>query len=129
MWRRRTSNHSASYRKLSDVCPYSPTSSRLTATPCAECSLSRKNAITRQYEKLFAMDGVKLNFTPEALDTIVDKAIEYKLGARGLRAIVETVMIDAMFDIPSTADKEFDVTADYVRAKLQQSHYELNSQS
>ena len=88
-----------------------------------------KNAITRQYEKLFAMDGVKLNFTPEALDTIVDKAIEYKLGARGLRAIVETVMIDAMFDIPSTADKEFDVTADYVRAKLQQSHYELNSQS
>ena len=88
-----------------------------------------KNAITRQYEKLFAMDGVKLNFTPEALDTIVDKAIEYKLGARGLRAIVETVMIDAMFDIPSTADKEFDVTADYVRAKLQQSHYELISQS
>ncbi len=88
-----------------------------------------KNAITRQYEKLFAMDGVKLNFTPEALDIIVDKAIEYKLGARGLRAIVETVMIDAMFDIPSTADKEFDVTADYVRAKLQQSHYELNSQS
>ncbi|MDE5633623.1 MAG: ATP-dependent Clp protease ATP-binding subunit ClpX, partial [Muribaculaceae bacterium] len=88
-----------------------------------------KNAITRQYEKLFAMDGVKLNFTPEALDTIVDKAIEYKLGARGLRAIVETVMIDAMFDIPSTADKEFDVTADYVRTKLQQSHYELNSQS
>ena len=88
-----------------------------------------KNAITRQYEKLFAMDGVKLNFTPEALDTIVDKAIEYKLGARGLRAIVETVMIDAMFDIPSTAVKEFDVTADYVRAKLQQSHYELNSQA
>ena len=88
-----------------------------------------KNAITRQYEKLFAMDGVKLNFTPEALDTIVDKAIEYKLGARGLRAIVETVMIDAMFDIPSTADKEFDATADYVRTKLQQSHYELNSQS
>lgn len=88
-----------------------------------------KNAITRQYEKLFAMDGVKLTFNPEALDTIVDKAIEYKLGARGLRAIVETVMIDAMFDIPSTADKEFTVTADYVRTKLEQSHYELNSQS
>lgn len=88
-----------------------------------------KNAITRQYEKLFAMDGVKLTFTPEALDTIVDKAIEYKLGARGLRAIVETVMIDAMFDIPSSADKEFAVTADYVRTKLEQSHYELNSQS
>lgn len=88
-----------------------------------------KNAITRQYEKLFAMDGVKLTFNPEALDTIVDKAIEYKLGARGLRAIVETVMIDAMFDIPSTPDKEFTVTADYVRTKLEQSHYELNSQS
>lgn len=88
-----------------------------------------KNAITRQYEKLFAMDGVKLTFTPETLDTIVDKAIEYKLGARGLRAIVETVMIDAMFDIPSSADKEFAVTADYVRTKLEQSHYELNSQS
>ncbi len=88
-----------------------------------------KNAITRQYEKLFAMDGVKLTFTPEALDTIVDKAIEYKLGARGLRAIVETVMIDAMFDIPSSADKDFAVTADYVRTKLEQSHYELNSQS
>ena len=88
-----------------------------------------KNAITRQYEKLFAMDGVQLTFNPEALDTIVDKAIEYKLGARGLRAIVETVMIDAMFDIPSTADKEFTVTADYVRTKLEQSHYELNSQS
>ncbi len=88
-----------------------------------------KNAITRQYEKLFDMDGVKLTFNPEALDTIVDKAIEYKLGARGLRAIVETVMIDAMFDIPSTADKEFTVTADYVRTKLEQSHYELNSQS
>lgn len=88
-----------------------------------------KNAITRQYEKLFAMDGVKLTFNSEALDTIVDKAIEYKLGARGLRAIVETVMIDAMFDIPSTPDKEFTVTADYVRTKLEQSHYELNSQS
>jgi ATP-dependent Clp protease ATP-binding subunit ClpX len=85
-----------------------------------------KNAITRQYEKLFAMDGVKLTFKPDALDMIVDKAIEYKLGARGLRAIVETVMIDAMFEIPSGKAKTFDVTADYVLEKLQQSHYELN---
>jgi ATP-dependent Clp protease ATP-binding subunit ClpX len=72
------------------------------------------------------MDGVKLTFKPDALDMIVDKAIEYKLGARGLRAIVETVMIDAMFEIPSGKAKTFDVTADYVLEKLQQSHYELN---
>ena len=85
-----------------------------------------KNAITRQYEKLFAMDGVKLTFTPEALDTIVDKAIEYKLGARGLRAIVETVMIDAMFEIPSGKKKSFEVTGEYVLDKLRSSHYELN---
>ena len=85
-----------------------------------------KNAITRQYEKLFAMDGVKLTFEPEALDAIVDKAIEYKLGARGLRAIVETVMIDSMFELPSAPEKTFTVTAAYVLEKLQQSHYELN---
>ena len=85
-----------------------------------------KNAITRQYEKLFAMDGVKLKFEPEALDMIVDKAIEYKLGARGLRAIVETVMIDSMFDLPSTQKRTFTVTAKYVTDKLQSSHFELN---
>lgn len=85
-----------------------------------------KNAITKQYEKLFAMDGVKLEFAPDALDAIVDKAIEYKLGARGLRAIVETVMIDAMYDLPSSKKKSFTVTADYVIGKLQSSHYELN---
>ena len=85
-----------------------------------------KNALTRQYEKLFAMDGVKLKFEPEALDMIVDKAIEYKLGARGLRAIVETVMIDSMFELPSTQKRTFTVTAKYVTDKLQSSHFELN---
>lgn len=85
-----------------------------------------KNAITKQYEKLFAMDGVKLKFEPEALDMIVDKAIEYKLGARGLRAIVETVMIDSMFELPSSSKKTFTVKPEYVLEKLQQSHYELN---
>lgn len=85
-----------------------------------------KNAITKQYEKLFAMDGVKLKFEPEALDVIVDKAIEYKLGARGLRAIVETVMIDSMFELPSSSKKTFTVKADYVIEKLRQSHFELN---
>jgi len=85
-----------------------------------------KNAITLQYEKLFAMDGIKLTFEPEALDMIVDKAIEYKLGARGLRAIVETVMIDSMFELPSSKKRTFNVTADYVIEKLRQSHFELN---
>lgn len=60
-----------------------------------------KNAIVKQYQKLFKMDGVELEFEPATLDLIVDKAIEYKLGARGLRSIVESIMIDAMYDIPS----------------------------
>lgn len=82
-----------------------------------------KNAITRQYEKLFAIDGVKLEFDESALDAIVDKAIEYKLGARGLRSIVETVMVDAMFDIPSTSKKKFTVTGQYVIDKLEEAHF------
>lgn len=77
-----------------------------------------KNAIIRQYMKLFEMDGVTLKFTEEALDTIVDKAIEYKLGARGLRSIVETVMVDAMYEVPSSKKKSFEVTSDYVLEKL-----------
>ncbi|MDE6438883.1 MAG: ATP-dependent Clp protease ATP-binding subunit ClpX, partial [Muribaculaceae bacterium] len=85
-----------------------------------------KNAITKQYEKLFAMDGVKLKFDPKALDMIVDKAIEYKLGARGLRAIVETIMIDSMYELPSSDRKTFTVTEKYVLDKLSESHYELN---
>ncbi|MDE7443016.1 MAG: ATP-dependent Clp protease ATP-binding subunit ClpX, partial [Muribaculaceae bacterium] len=87
-----------------------------------------KNAITKQYEKMFAMDGVKLTFKPEALDLIVDKAIEYKLGARGLRSIVESIMIDAMYDIPSTKLKKFDVTKEYALDKLQKAHFEINTQ-
>lgn len=83
-----------------------------------------KNAITRQYEKLFAMDGVILTFDADALDFIVDKAIEFKLGARGLRSIVETIMIDAMFEIPSTKKKQFVVTADYARQKLEAAHFD-----
>lgn len=82
-----------------------------------------KNAITRQYEKLFAMDGVKLTFAPDALDFIVDKAIEFKLGARGLRSIVETIMIDAMFDIPGSEVKNFEVTKEYAEEKLQKANY------
>ena len=83
-----------------------------------------KNSIVKQYEKLFEMDGVKLNFEPEALGVIVDKAVEYKLGARGLRSIVENVMMDSMFDIPSKNVKKFEVTPDYVRQQLAESHLE-----
>lgn len=83
-----------------------------------------KNAITKQYIKLFAMDGVKLEFSPETLDLIVDKAIEYKLGARGLRSIVETIMIDAMFDLPGKKIDTFTVTADYALKKLEEANFE-----
>ena len=68
------------------------------------------------------MDGIKLSFTDSALDYIVDKAVEYKLGARGLRSIVESVMMDAMFEIPSQNIKNFEVTKDYVIAQLNKSH-------
>ncbi len=81
-----------------------------------------KNAIIRQYIKLFEMDGKKLTFTDEALDSIVDKAIEYKLGARGLRSIVETIMVDAMFDGPTSKDNEITITAEYVHNQLEKAH-------
>lgn len=81
-----------------------------------------KNSIVRQYQKLFEMDGVKLTFTKEALGALVDKAVEYKLGARGLRSIVESVMTDAMFDMPSRRVRKFEVTDDYVRKQLDKSH-------
>lgn len=87
-----------------------------------------KNAITRQYEKLFAMDGVKLTFNEDALEYMVDKAIEYKLGARGLRSIVESIMIDAMFDIPSAKEKEFTVTKEYAAEKLSATNLETISE-
>ncbi len=82
------------------------------------------NAIVRQYDKLFRMDGVKLTFDDDALDLVVDKAIEYKLGARGLRSIVETIMIDAMFELPSTDIKEFTVTAKYALDQLRKANFE-----
>lgn len=81
-----------------------------------------KNSIVRQYQKLFEMDGIKLSFTNEALDYMVDKAVEYKLGARGLRSIVESVMMDAMFDIPSSKATTFEVDEDYTRKQLDKAH-------
>ena len=80
-----------------------------------------KNSIIRQYKKLFEMDGVELTFTKDALDALVDEAMEYKLGARGLRSIVENVMMEPMFDLPSRKVKKFEVTADFVRQQLEKS--------
>ena len=75
-----------------------------------------KNSITKQYIKLFEMDGVKLSFDDDVLEYVVDKAIEFKLGARGLRSIVETIMMDVMFDLPSSKKKTFTVTLDYAKS-------------
>ena len=81
-----------------------------------------KNSIIRQYEKLFEMDGITLTFSDDALKLIVDKAVDYKLGARGLRSIVENIMMDAMFEVPSKRIKSFEVTAEYAQKQLDKSH-------
>ena len=81
-----------------------------------------KNSIVKQYIKLFEMDGIKLSFTEETFEYLVDKAVEYKLGARGLRSIVEAVMMDAMFEIPSKKVKSFEVTLEYAKAQLDKAH-------
>ena len=81
-----------------------------------------KNSIVKQYVKLFQMDGIELSFSQEALDLIVDKAVEYKLGARGLRSIVENIMMDAMFETPSKKTKSFEVSREYAQKQLDQSH-------
>lgn len=83
-----------------------------------------KNSIIKQYIKLFEMDGIELSFTEDSLDFIVDKAMEYKFGARGLRSIVESVMMDAMFEVPSKRVKTFEVTLDYARQQLEKAHFE-----
>ncbi len=81
-----------------------------------------KNSLIKQQIKLFEMDGIKLTFAPEALDYIVDKAVEYKLGARGLRGIMEAVMMDAQFDAPSTKSKKLEITLEYARQQVEKSH-------
>jgi ATP-dependent Clp protease ATP-binding subunit ClpX len=78
-----------------------------------------KNAIVKQYIKLFRMDNIELAFAEEALEYIVDKAIEFRLGARGLRSICEAIMLDAMFEMPSVEANELTVTTDYARLKLE----------
>ncbi len=99
--------------------------------PLDEAALRRilvepKNSLVRQYEKLFKMDGVTLTFTEGSLDFIVNKAMEYKLGARGLRSIMESIMMDAMFDIPSTKEDTFKVTAAYAKEHFEKNNHMLN---
>ena len=81
-----------------------------------------KNSIIKQYEKLFEMDGIKLHFNDDTLEFIVDKGVEYKLGARGLRSIVEAIVMDAMFEVPSKKVDEFTVTREYAEQQLEKSH-------
>jgi ATP-dependent Clp protease ATP-binding subunit ClpX len=79
-----------------------------------------KNAITKQYYKLFKMEGIDLEFEKAALEYIVDQAMEYKLGARGLRSICEAIITDAMFELPSQKGvKEFKITLPYAREKFE----------
>ena len=78
-----------------------------------------KNALTRQYHKLFEMENIKLSFSDEVLDYIVEKAIEFKLGARGLRSICEAIMLDAMYEVPGNKkEKDFEITIKYAKEKL-----------
>ena len=81
-----------------------------------------KNSIIKQYTKLFEMDGIKLEFAPETYDFIVDKAVEYKLGARGLRSIVESIVMDAMFEAPTKNIDSFNVTLEYAKAQLEKAN-------
>ena len=78
-----------------------------------------KNSITKQYVKLFDMDGVKLKFEDEAIEYIVDKAIEFKLGARGLRSLAESVMVDFMYTIPSEKVENLVITKSIVAEKIE----------
>ncbi|MGL5937965.1 MAG: ATP-dependent Clp protease ATP-binding subunit ClpX [Phocaeicola sp.] len=78
-----------------------------------------KNSIIKQYIKLFEMDGVKLQFEPEVLEYVVDKAVEYKLGARGLRSIVESIIMDSMFELPSKNVENYSVTLEYARMQVE----------
>lgn len=88
-----------------------------------------KNAIVKQYEKLMLMDGIKFTVTDEALDYIVDKAIEYKLGARGLRSIFETIMMEVMYTYPSKKKKKFELSLQYAQEQLENSNFALIASS
>lgn len=81
-----------------------------------------KNSIIKQYEKLLSVDGIKLTFDEDVIEYIVDKAVEYKLGARGLRSITETIMMEAMFELPSKHVKTYRVTLDYAKRQIEKSN-------
>jgi len=83
-----------------------------------------RNALLKQYTKLFALEGIKLSFTQEAIDYIATKALEFRLGARGLRSICEALMKDAMFELPSQREiREFKVTEIYAAEKFERSKF------
>ncbi|MCL2041787.1 MAG: ATP-dependent Clp protease ATP-binding subunit ClpX [Bacteroidales bacterium] len=86
-----------------------------------------KNALIRQYEYLFKLDGIKLTIDPEVLELVVDKAIEYRLGARGLRSIMESIMTDAMFDLPSNQTENFRITLQDAKEKIAKFDFSLLS--
>ncbi|MBO7553640.1 MAG: AAA family ATPase, partial [Bacteroidaceae bacterium] len=81
-----------------------------------------KNSVIKQYVKLFEMDGVKLSFEDEVFDYIVDKAIEFKVGARGLRSIVEAIMIDAMYNIPTEHPETYTVTLEFAKHQMERAN-------
>lgn len=81
-----------------------------------------KNSIIRQYIKLFGMDGITLTFHPDVYEFIVDKALEYKLGARGLRSIVESIMIDAMYEMPSQQQEACEITLEYAKKQIEKAN-------
>lgn len=84
-----------------------------------------KNAIVKQYTKLLEMDGVEFRIDDDVLDYIVDKAVEFKLGARGLRSIFETIMIDAMYEVPTSKEKTYVLTKQYAKEQLDKSNFEM----
>jgi ATP-dependent Clp protease ATP-binding subunit ClpX len=97
----------------------------LDRTALREILTEPKNALVKQYIKLFKMDNIDLTFSDEALDYIVDKAVEFKLGARGLRSICETIMLDVMYETPSVKTKELEITLDYASRKLEHVNFQV----
>ena len=90
----------------------------LDKTALRDILTSPKNALIKQYKMMFKMDGIELEFEDEVLDLIVDTAVKYNLGARGLRSICEAIMVDAMYEAPSSHKKQFTVTKPYAEEKL-----------
>ena len=88
-----------------------------------------KNSIIKQYKKMFEIDGVKLTFEDGVLDYVVDKAIEFKLGARGLRSLIEVIMMKPMFEVPSTDTKEYVVTLDFARQQVENANMAVLKES